>query len=132
MLTAANFTANLKTAARNAATAAGVTGIPPADWTLAQRQAYNRELVKVILAYPGSFSAESVNMAATMNTDYGLRGYVFDSALGTAVDSAADTLRTINPLDPQNIATTGKWLLIAGALLAAFWLFINRPPRSHA
>ena len=132
MLTAANYAANLQTAARNAAATAGVTGLAPSAWTLAQRQAYNQALVAQILKYPGSFAPETQQTAVTINTDYGLRGHSFDTALGTAVTTAADTLRQINPLDPQNIATTGKWLLIAAAALAAYWLFLHRPPSSRA
>lgn len=129
-LTADNYAANLRTAARNAAASAGVTGLAPSTWTLAQRQAYNRALAGQILKYPASFSAESLNTAATVNTDYGLRGHAFDTALGIATDTAADTVRSINPLDPQNIGTVGKWLLIALVALAAFWLFLRRPSRA--
>jgi hypothetical protein len=129
MLTAANYSANLKTAAKNAAAALGLTGIAPSDFTLEQRQAYNQALVKQILAYPNSFSPEEVNQAATMNTDYGLRGYYFDSALGTALSSVADTVTKINPLDASNIKTVGMWLLIAGVVLGAFYLFLKTPPR---
>lgn len=132
MLTADNYAANLRTAARNAATAAGVTGLAPSSWTLAQRQTYNQTLARQILQYPGSFSPESQNTAAVVNTEYGLRGHAFDSALQTAAGSAADTIRTLNPLDAQNIATTGKWLLVAVVALAAFWLLINRRPSSPA
>jgi hypothetical protein len=129
-LTAENYAANLKTAARNAAAVAGVTGKPPAEWTLAQRQTYNNEMVRQILAYPGSFDPATVAIAATVNTDYGLRGHYFDTALGTAVTAASDTIRTVNPLDAQNLPTVAKWITAAVVLLAAWWLFLRRP--SHA
>jgi len=132
MLTAANYAANLKTAAKNAAATAGVTGIPPSSWTLTQRQAYNQSLTAQILKYPNSFAPETVNIATATNTDYGLRGHNFDSALGTAVDTVADTVRTLNPLDPQNIKTTGLWLLVAAVALGAAWIFFRTPPSSRA
>lgn len=127
MLTAANYAANLKTAAGNAAATAGVSGLPPSEFTLAQRTAYNKALVAQILAYPNSFSPETLNIAATMNTDYGRRGYYFDSALGTIASSVADTATAINPLAVGNIGTVGKYILLALVVLAAFWLFLKTP-----
>ncbi len=132
MLTADNYAANLKTAAKNAAAAAGVTGVAPADFTLEQRQAYNQQLISQILSYPNSFSPETVNIANTTNTDYGWRGNHFDSALDTFINAAADNARKINPLDPSNIKTVGMWLLVAGVVLAAFWIFLKTPPRGGA
>lgn len=87
-LTAANYAANIKTAARNAAAVAGVTGIAPGDWTIDQRQKYNREMVRQILAYPGSFAPEQVDLALATNTDYGLRGHQFDNQFETGLGAA--------------------------------------------
>lgn len=124
MLTAENYAANLKTAARNAAAAAGVTGIAPGDWTIPQRQAYNRELVRVITTYPGSFSAETVNIAASTNTDYGLRGHTFDSALDLGISAAVEGAKSYL-----------KTILAAGAVIAVFYfVFIAalNSPRNRA
>lgn len=130
MATAAESAYNLRTVARRVADALGIKD--SRDMTLVQRTAYNRALIAEILKYPNGFTSEIRNRAAAMNTDYGYRGNYFDSALGTVATSVTDTVRAINPLDPQNIAITGKWLLVAVALLAAFWLLINRRPSSPA
>lgn len=122
-LTAENFAANLKTAALNAAAAAGVDPAKRAEWTVAQRQKFNRELVAVILKYPGSFSADTVNRAAEMNTDYGLRGHTFDSVFSTGIGAALDGAKTyVNRL------------LMALAVVAVFYFVfiaaLTRPRRA--
>ena len=136
MLTAANYAANLRTATRNAAAAAGVTGIAPGDFTLEQRQAYNQAIVRQILAYPNSFSPDTVRQAATMNTDYGRRGYNFDDALDIAGAAAAPVLGGLQSVGQGAITVlnSAKWLLPLSVIaLVVIWLMNpRRPPSARA
>lgn len=120
MLSAENYAANLRTAARNAAASAGISGKSPSEWTLAERQTYNRELVRQILAYPTSFSPDTVNIAATMNTDYGLRGHQFDNALDLGLGAAAAGAKNY-------VQKLGMAVAIGVVLYLAFLAAIHRP-----
>lgn len=145
MLTAAQYKANLRSAANEAANKAGVRDtygaiIPPNQWTQEQRATYNKEIARIILAHPGSFSAESLNIAATTNTDYGLRGHHFDSALDIALDSAAPLGNALKSVGEGAVAAlnSAKWLLplaLVGFVAILLWGEYNKrkgPPAASA
>lgn len=108
------------TAANNARTALGLPANPQ-EWNLEQRAAYNKTIAATILKYPNSFSAEQRNIAATMNTDYGLRGHHFDSALDLGLSAATGAKDYVQKL--------GMAIAIGAVFYLAFLAAIHRPSR---
>lgn len=129
MLSAANHAANLRTASRVIRERLGL----PTDtgtWSFDQRQRFNQTLAEYIASYPGSFSSDVLEIARRRLQENPAT-VLLDTSLdfSALLDSAAVTARGLNPFDPSNIGTVGKWLLAAVVVLGIFWLFFNRPPR---
>ena len=122
-LTAANFAANLKTART---VVAQRLGFDPSNLTYDQRTQYNKALAGYISQYPNSFSALTLDIARRelQQGDYpALSDTGLD--LGAFVDAAVANAQAINPLDPQNIGTVGKYLLGAAAVVVFGYLVVK-------
>ncbi|HYC70004.1 MAG TPA: hypothetical protein VEB66_02285 [Opitutaceae bacterium] len=123
MLTAENYAANLRTAARVIRQRLSL-GDDETQWTFQQRQVYNQQLAEYIAAHPASFSAQVLEVARRRLTENPANVLLdtsldFSAGIDVGLDSGKST-----------IATAAKWGLGALLLLGALWIFVNRPRRS--
>lgn len=126
-LTSEQIAANLKSARNLAASNLGLRGAngeEPAGLTYEQRNAYNKELARIIATYPERFGTVAAGVAqGVLAKSY---APLSDQTLGEAVNvfvneverQAGRLNQSFNPFSESNTSLT-KWLVIGGLVIAA-------------
>lgn len=140
MVTPAQATANVKSATRLLAAGLGFysgdgSGFDYGKLTADQHIALTNALATYISGHPALFDTGAADLTNPVNSAP-LAHNTAQQDTSYSVDEFADAFlnnaRAVNPFDPANIATVGKWVLLAVVVLGIAWLFFHRPPRNPA
>lgn len=134
MPTAEQSAANVRTATAMLARSMGFysndgSGFQYVDLAPAQQVALTNALASYIVARPDLFDAFTINQAMqARNTPIGSASIT----LGEFTDAFIENARAINPLDPQNLPTVGKYLFYGVVTLGAVYLVVTFLPAAIA
>lgn len=134
MPTAAQSAANVRTATAMLARSLGIytndgSGFEYVNLRPEQQVALTNAVASYIVGRPDLFDAATINNAMqARNTPIGSTSI----SLGEFTDAFIENARAINPLDPQNLPTVGKYLFYGALTLGAVYLVVTFLPAAIA